>query len=130
MPGAGAVPPRNEIEEQIGVIWAGVLKTDKVGIYDDFFALGGHSLLATRLVARIRDAFAVDVPLRRVFSHPSPDLMAEAIAEAGAADADTPVPVARTTPMPMSSAQQRLWFLDQLRLSVQVNLDDQTEAYQ
>lgn len=108
-------PPRSDAERRLCAIWADVLGVPEVGVADDFFALGGHSLLATRLVARIRDTFGVDLPLRRVFSHPSPDLMAEAIGEAGAADTDTPVPAVRTTPMPMSSAQQRLWFLDQLQ---------------
>ena len=108
-------PPRSDAEVRLCAIWAEVLGMPEVGVDDDFFTLGGHSLLATRLVSRIRDAFSVDLPLRRVFSHPSPELMAQEIVGANAADHDSPVPVPRAAHMPMSSAQQRLWFLDQLQ---------------
>ena len=63
--------PRNAVEEVIAGIWAEALGLDQVGILDDFFELGGHSLLSTRVVARIREAFQVDVPLHRVFSEPT-----------------------------------------------------------
>src|SRR5205085_2297319 len=63
----GYVPARTPVEEVLCGIWAGVLDVERVGIHDDFFELGGHSLLATQVVARVREAFAVAIPLRRMF---------------------------------------------------------------
>jgi amino acid adenylation domain-containing protein len=72
-PGGDAVahqayePPQGEVEEALAAIWADVLKLDRVGRHDDFFSLGGHSLLAVQIIARVREAFGVDVPLSTVF---------------------------------------------------------------
>ena len=66
------VAPRNDVEQRLAAIWAEVLKYRRVGIHDNFFThLGGHSLLATQLVSRLRDAFGVDLPLRRLFEAPT-----------------------------------------------------------
>jgi acyl carrier protein len=78
------VPPRNEIEERLAALWCGVLKREGIGIHDDFFALGGHSLLATRLIARVRDAFGLEVPLIALFEGPTIAGMADAVERAGA----------------------------------------------
>jgi amino acid adenylation domain-containing protein len=116
-------PPRSPLEERLCAIWADVLRVPHVGVDDDFFMRGGHSLLATRLVSRVREAFGVALPLRTVFSHSSPARMAEVIADAdlqlrretgGIGDDDGPRPVPRLPLMPLSFAQRRLWFLDQL----------------
>ncbi len=64
-------PPRTEMEETLVRIWGDVLRVDRVGIHDNFFALGGHSLSATQVVARLRDALGVDVPLRPLFESPT-----------------------------------------------------------
>ncbi|MFB8059868.1 amino acid adenylation domain-containing protein [Kitasatospora purpeofusca] len=64
--GAGA-PPEGDCEELLADLWIEVLKVERVSRHDDFFALGGHSLLATRLLARIRDTFETELPLRTVF---------------------------------------------------------------
>ena len=67
----GYVAPQTSIEEVLVKIWVEVLGIKRVGIRDNFFELGGHSLLATQLVSRVRDAFGVELPLRRVFEAPT-----------------------------------------------------------
>ncbi|MEG4422578.1 MULTISPECIES: amino acid adenylation domain-containing protein [unclassified Microcoleus] len=67
----GYVAAQTSIEEVLVKIWAEVLGIKRVGIRDNFFELGGHSLLATQLVSRVRDAFGVELPLRRVFEAPT-----------------------------------------------------------
>ncbi|MEO6238548.1 MAG: amino acid adenylation domain-containing protein [Vicinamibacterales bacterium] len=69
---AGAfVAPRTPAEELLAGIWATLLKLPEIGVNDNFFHLGGHSLIATRVMARVRDAFQVDLPLRRLFDAPT-----------------------------------------------------------
>ena len=70
-PDSPYVAPRDAVEDVVAGIWAEALGVDRVGVFDDFFALGGHSLLSTRIVARLRDAFAVEIPLHRIFSEPT-----------------------------------------------------------
>ncbi|MDB9450977.1 phosphopantetheine-binding protein, partial [Dolichospermum circinale] len=65
------IPPGNPTEEIIAEIFASVLNIQKVGIHDNFFSLGGHSLLATQVISRVRQTFAVDVPLRNLFEEPT-----------------------------------------------------------
>ncbi len=77
--------PRNKNEEAVADIVAGLLKMDKVGIHDNFFALGGHSLLATRFIARIKDHFNVELPLRALFESPTVAAIAENIEQLQAA---------------------------------------------
>ncbi len=74
------VAPRNETEEAVAAIFSMVLGVERVGAFDDFFALGGHSLLATQLVAQVRDAFEVDLPLRLMFEAPTVARLAAEIA--------------------------------------------------
>jgi amino acid adenylation domain-containing protein len=113
-----SVPPRTETEELLAGIWATVLGVAVVGSEDNFFDLGGHSLLATRLVSRIREAFAVELPLRALFEHPNVAALARHIEELRRGELIDTVPtliaVDRSAPLPLSYAQQRLWFLDQL----------------
>ena len=88
-----------------------------MGAGDDFFALGGHSLLAARVVARVRDAFGVEMPLRALFEAPMLHELAErvdALRGVGAGPLPPVTPADRGAPLPLSFAQERLWFLDQL----------------
>ncbi|MBN1866411.1 amino acid adenylation domain-containing protein [Candidatus Sumerlaeota bacterium] len=71
--------PRNETERTIAEAWEEVLQIPKVGIHDNFFELGGHSLLATRVVARLKEAFRIDLPLRSLFDDPTAAGMARSI---------------------------------------------------
>jgi len=112
------VAPRTPIEEMLVEIWREILGGDQIGIRDNFFELGGHSLLATQLVARVRAAFHIELPLRHIFESPTIAELAEHIEIAQRARGGVIAPPIRPTPrdraLPLSFAQQRLWFLDQL----------------
>jgi amino acid adenylation domain-containing protein len=119
------VAPRTALEQAIAAMWGDVLGIEPIGVNDDFFALGGHSLLATQLASRLRDAFKVELPLRRLFEAPTIAGVAALIDEARGnvtTAADTRLPLSRRDglglggdgDLPLSFAQQRLWFLDQL----------------
>ncbi|HEX2092011.1 MAG TPA: condensation domain-containing protein, partial [Longimicrobiaceae bacterium] len=116
--GGGAhVAPRTPTEERLAGIWAEVLGVERVGVHDDFFALGGHSLVATRVISRAREAFRVELPLRALFEAPTVAGLGERVdarLSTAAAEAPPVVPIPRDRPLPLSFAQQRLWFIDQL----------------
>ncbi|WP_435260646.1 condensation domain-containing protein, partial [Streptomyces sp. 1222.5] len=107
--------PRDPAEEVLCGLFADVLGRPSVTIDDHFLRLGGHSLLATRLVSRIRTAFGVRITVRDMFQHPTVAQLAELI-QASGGDQRRPALVAGERPerLPLSSAQQRLWFLDQM----------------
>jgi acyl carrier protein len=69
--GVPYVAPGSETEERLAAIWQGLLGLRKVGIHDDFFQLGGHSLLGLQLLARVKAAFAIELPLRALFDTPT-----------------------------------------------------------
>ncbi len=112
--------PRAPLEEVLAGIWAEALDVpaEAIGPGDDFFDLGGHSLLATRVVARLRDVLRIELPLRELFEAPTLAALAARVAQAmgAGAPADAPRirPVARGGVLPLSYAQERLWFLHQL----------------
>ncbi len=110
------VAPRTATEERIAIAWADVLRVERVGVDDSFFDLGGHSLLATQAMSRLRAALHVDLPLRVLFEAPTVAALARRV-EAALPDA-IPVPPILPAPrggeLPLSFAQERLWFLDQL----------------
>ncbi|HET8774523.1 MAG TPA: amino acid adenylation domain-containing protein, partial [Thermoanaerobaculia bacterium] len=118
--GAGReyVAPRNGTEQQLVEIWAAVLHRgpETIGIHDNFFELGGHSLLATQLLSRVRGAMSVELPLRTLFERGSVAQLAEAIATAKKSEIPAIMPVDRTQyeVLPLSFAQERLWFMSQL----------------
>ncbi|SEN21075.1 non-ribosomal peptide synthase domain TIGR01720/amino acid adenylation domain-containing protein [Paracoccus alcaliphilus] len=108
--------PRNRTEATLAALFAEVLGTTEVGIDDSFFALGGDSLLATRLIGRIRPAFGIDLPIRAIFDCPAIATLAARIAADDALEPARPAltPQPRPDQLPLSFAQQRLWFLSQL----------------
>ncbi|HEU4558073.1 MAG TPA: amino acid adenylation domain-containing protein, partial [Longimicrobium sp.] len=111
------VAPRTPAEEVLAGIWAEVLRLERAGVTDNFFELGGHSLLATRVISRIREVFGVELPLRALFEGPTIAEMAVRVEEMRRAELPVlppVVPVERTGPLPLSFAQERLWFIDQL----------------
>ncbi|HGY55852.1 MAG TPA: amino acid adenylation domain-containing protein [Caldithrix abyssi] len=118
IPAREYVAPRNQMEEILSGIWQQILQKDRVGVTDDFFELGGHSLMATQLMSRVRNAFEVEISLRDFFAQPTIGQLAMQIEQARLKD-DTLIappiePLKRDGEIPLSFAQQRLWFLDQL----------------
>ena len=109
--------PRDPIEAALAQIWCELLGVERVGLHDDFFALGGHSLLATRMAAHVRSVLGAELPVREIFASPTLAPLAAKIADARAArpsGAPALASAPRDTPLPLSFAQQRLWFLQQL----------------
>ncbi|HSG41397.1 MAG TPA: condensation domain-containing protein, partial [Thermoanaerobaculia bacterium] len=108
--------PRSRTEKVLAGIWSEIFGRP-VGLEDDFFDLGGHSLLATRVVSRVREAFGIEMPVRRLFRQPTVASLAgwldlekrEDWAQGTAVER-----VSRQEPLVLSFAQQRLWFLDQM----------------
>ncbi len=116
----GTRAPRTPTEEILAAIWAQVLGLEFVGIDDNFFTLGGHSLLATQVISRCRQAFCVEISLQMLFDAPTIALLADAIAKLSNAYALSSseheiIPqIENREQAPLSFAQQRLWFLEQL----------------
>ncbi|MCP4662641.1 MAG: AMP-binding protein, partial [bacterium] len=122
-PAADFAAPRSGEEEIVAAIWGDLLGRRQVGLDDNFFDLGGHSLVATQVVSRIRETFGVELALRRLFEAPTLAELAAVVRalrdEQQGVVAPPMVPVDRDhrglprTAVPLSFAQQRLWFLDQ-----------------
>ena len=111
-------PPRNPAQEMLGQIWEQVLGVERIGIRDNFFDRGGHSLLATQVASRVRAAFAVELPLQALFEAPTVEKLADRIEQEKQSGLQRRMPpvkhVERAGPLPLSYAQQRLWFMEQL----------------
>ncbi|HEX4954997.1 MAG TPA: amino acid adenylation domain-containing protein [Thermoanaerobaculia bacterium] len=118
-PLALALPPRDAVEETVAGLWSELLGGRTAGPHDSFFDLGGHSLLVTQLLSRLRAAFDVDLELATVFENPTLAGQAAAVARAlsdGVPSAGGAIErQGRDHRLPLSFAQERLWFMDQLQ---------------
>ncbi|HEX7940824.1 MAG TPA: condensation domain-containing protein, partial [Gemmatimonadaceae bacterium] len=111
------VAPRTAMEEVVANVWAPVLGIANLGTTENFFEAGGHSLLATQVVGRLGAALGVAIPVRTLFEAPTiAELALWLEAATGGARVDLPVleRASRARPLPLSYAQQRLWFIEQL----------------
>lgn len=109
--------PQTQTEQIVASVLSDVLGLDRVGASDNFFELGGHSLLATQVVSRLRKAFDLELAVRWIFEAPTVGELAARIEQTtGDADQSNLLPVAleQRDRLPLSFAQQRLWFLTQL----------------
>ncbi|MFO0707268.1 MAG: amino acid adenylation domain-containing protein [Nitrospira sp.] len=111
--------PSTAVEVGLAEIWTTLLHIEKIGLDQNFFHLGGHSLLATQVVARIRERFRVEIPLRMLFDYPTIRRLAtalDALRHESTDDTATPVMATgpRTGPLPLSFSQQRMWFMYRL----------------
>ena len=111
------LPPGTATEKKLAQIWREVLGTGEIGLEDDFFGLGGHSLLAMRMMALVNKAFAAPLTLLKLFQNPTLSAMASALDHQTGGAKDSTHALVRTPGgqnAPLSFAQQRLWFLNQL----------------
>ncbi len=112
-------PPQTAPEKQLAALWCSVLDLDRVGARDNFFDLGGNSLRATRLASQIQTHFGCALSLQDLFYAPvlakQAKLVARRPSHSDAANLDPISPHSRPDPIPLSFAQQRLWFLRRLQ---------------
>lgn len=111
--------PLTGLESQIAVIWAAVLRVDRVGRRDNFFGLGGHSLKAVMMLSRVNRALSADMLLESIFSAPVlVDFAARVQSSSRALAPDQVIPIAASAAdYPLSNAQRRLWLIEQMRAS-------------
>jgi amino acid adenylation domain-containing protein len=114
----GFAAPRTPTEVALAAIWQEVLGIDGVGVHDDFFELGGHSLLTARVASRVRQDLGASLSVRQMFEASTLEALAAAVDAARAAATPRPTGVTRRPPdardLPLSFAQERLWFLDRI----------------
>ncbi|WP_271835357.1 non-ribosomal peptide synthetase [Dolichospermum lemmermannii] len=116
------VAPRNSQEETLAQIWGKVFGVEQIGIDDNFFQLGGHSLIATQIVSRIRDVFQIELSFGQLFANPTINDLIKVIIQQQ--QLQQPLPLAKITPisregyLPVSFAQERVYFIEQLAPSM------------
>ncbi|RFT63252.1 amino acid adenylation domain-containing protein, partial [Bacillus clarus] len=112
-----SVSPRTPVEELIASVWSQVLGIENIGAQDSFFELGGHSLLATQVVSRLQEVFQIELPVRELFEYPTVETLAKRLNQLRKGDKKREIPplmpMGRGETIPLSYAQQRLWFIDQ-----------------
>ncbi|WP_442946138.1 amino acid adenylation domain-containing protein, partial [Noviherbaspirillum sp. Root189] len=108
--------PQGEVEIALATIWAEVLAVEQISRHDNFFTLGGHSLLAVKVASRVRQVLGVELGVTELFTHTSLSALATAVGQAAHAQSELPAITlaSRESPLPLSFAQQRLWFLSQM----------------
>ncbi|MDX9625458.1 non-ribosomal peptide synthetase [Pseudomonas fragariae (ex Marin et al. 2024)] len=106
--------PAGEVERALADIWQELLGVDRAGRNDHFFELGGHSLLAMRLISLVRQRLNVELELAALFAHPQLEALACVVAQAQNNTLPQIVQTSREAQLPLSFAQQRLWFLAQM----------------
>ncbi|SFW61371.1 non-ribosomal peptide synthetase [Chitinophaga sancti] len=115
--------PRNQIEEELVVIWESLLEKDTIGVYDNFFDLGGHSLLAIRVLSAIRKKLGMEIAITDLFEYVTIASLADFIGKQGQRTLLPPlIRQERPARIPLSYAQERLWFIDQLRGSTHYHM--------
>ncbi|MDH0571819.1 amino acid adenylation domain-containing protein [Pseudomonas fulva] len=110
----GFEAPVGELEQALAQLWAELLHVERVGRHDDFFRLGGHSLLAMRMVSQVRVRLGAELSLAALFAAAQLTSVARHLEQAGRSEVPPIVAAAPGQALPMSFAQQRLWFLAQL----------------
>src|SRR5689334_7770168 len=110
----GYEAPVGETETTLAELWAELLQVERLGRHDHFFELGGHSLIAVQLVSRVRQVLGLEVTLADLFARPVLSDLAQALESATRAQLPAITVSERTEPLPLSFAQQRLWFLAQM----------------
>ncbi|HYC27905.1 MAG TPA: amino acid adenylation domain-containing protein, partial [Chitinophagaceae bacterium] len=117
------VAPRTEQENRLAAIWMDLLEVKRVGITDDFFELGGHSLLAMRLIAAMRSELKAEVSISDVFEYPTIEGLLQKISASAGKDMLPAISrQERPQRIPLSFAQERLWFIDHLEGSTQYHM--------
>ena len=115
---ADYLAPRGDIEKKLTKVFEELLDVQSVGVNDDFFDIGGNSLMAAQAMTRIQRELNIDIPLRTIFEHPTVSALAQAIQQQLLAPTQAFVPAVepadRSGPLPLSFAQQGLWFLDRI----------------
>ncbi|MEM9819581.1 MAG: amino acid adenylation domain-containing protein, partial [Bacteroidota bacterium] len=116
------VEPQNPMEEQLVGIWQHLLKVEKIGIYNNFFDLGGHSLMATRLVSTIRKEMSFDIKVKDIFANPTVESLAKCLQTHRTTDVNIIALEERPEKIPLSFAQERLWFIDRVEGSIHYHM--------
>ena len=114
---ASAIAPRNAREQAVWDIWRAVLKIERFGVYDNFFELGGHSLVAMQVVAKVRAAFQLELPLRDLFDAPTVAALADRVAQFCVEASGEFGPITArgdAAPVPLSAVQKSMWLAQRL----------------
>ncbi len=111
--GTAYVAPQNETETKLAEIWQQALGVSRVGVHDHFFDLGGHSLKAMTVIFQVSKALEVDLPVKALFENPTVSQLATFISKSGKSKYTAIQPVAVKEFYPVSSAQKRMYILQQ-----------------
>ncbi len=115
------VAPRNDQEEAIAKIWRQVFGLEQIGVDDNFFQLGGHSLIATQILSRIRDVFQVELSFGQLLNNPTINDLVKIIVQQQLKHSSPLAkiqPISREGYLPVSFAQERVYFIEQLAPSM------------